>query len=55
MIARGGHHGMLGWRWKLLHVPVELGSRPVPERFVRPVVPADRDDLKAVAQLTAGP
>jgi hypothetical protein len=46
---------MLCWRWKLFHVPVELTSRPVPERFVAPVVPPDRGELKIFAQLTAGP
>ena len=46
---------MLRRRLKLFHVPVELGSRPVPKGLVDPVVPADRDELKIVAQLTAGP
>src|SRR5215469_9711585 len=52
MVARDGRHGTLRRCGKLPRVPVELGQRPSPERLVGPVLPADRDEPKVVAQLT---
>src|SRR6516225_5617398 len=52
MVARGGRHGALRRRRELCRVPVELGRGPIPERLVGPVLPADRDELKVVAQFT---
>ena len=53
MVARACRHCLLCCRWKLLRVPIELGSRPVLERLVGPLVPADPDELKVVAQFAS--